>query len=210
MSGKLKELFEDKKLVAKIQNKLPKLFHLAELESSRAGKIGMEVGIIREKIIVALFIFKFGEKNVQTEIPITEAEVDVRVFNQPISIKTITGRNYGGVKLIWTVDKVKAKEFLDNYYPTCDLVLVQINWNNGGGFFYFPLEVQEEVFKKIGREKYIKLPVEGTNPRGVEISALGLTSLAEHKNAFKIPIEWKKEIVNFKPFQRWLELWQKD
>jgi len=43
MNEKIRELFEDKKLVERIQNKLPKLFHLAELESSRAGKIGMEV-----------------------------------------------------------------------------------------------------------------------------------------------------------------------
>jgi hypothetical protein len=112
--------------------------------------------------------------------------------------------------LIWTVDKVKAKEFLENYKPSCDLVLVQINWNNSGGFFYFPLEVQEEVFEEIGRKKYIKLPVEGTNPRGVEISSEGLVSLVEHKNSLKIPIDWTKEIVNFKPFQRWLELWQAD
>lgn len=52
MNLKIRELFEDKEVIAKIQNKLPKLFHLAELESSRAGKIGMEVGSVREKIIV--------------------------------------------------------------------------------------------------------------------------------------------------------------
>lgn len=210
MNQKIKELFDDTNVVARIQNKLPKLFHLAELESSRAGKIGMEVGSVREKIIVALFIYKFGEENVQTEIPITQAEVDVTVYNNPISIKTITGRNFGGVKLIWTVDRVKAKEFLDNYHPSCDMVLVQINWNNGGGFYYIPCEVQEEVFKKLGRTKYIKLPVEGTNPRGVEMSAEGLVNLAEHKGSFKIPIDWTKETIDFKPFQRWLELWQND
>jgi len=210
MNEKIRELFEDKKLVERIQNKLPKLFHLAELESSRAGKIGMEVGSVREKVIVALFIYKFGEKNVQTEIPITQAEVDVIVHNTHISVKTITGKKFGGVKLIWTVDKVKAREFLDNYHPICDMVLVQINWNNSGGFFYFPLEVQEEVFKRIGREQYIKLPVEGTNPRGVEISSVGLTSLVNHKNSLKIPIDWMKENIEFKPFQRWLELWQND
>ncbi|MCL2062894.1 MAG: ThaI family type II restriction endonuclease [Candidatus Cloacimonetes bacterium] len=33
-------LFDDKIIVEKIQIKLPKLFYLAELESSRAGKIG--------------------------------------------------------------------------------------------------------------------------------------------------------------------------
>ncbi len=210
MNPKIRELFEDKNTIGKIQNKLPKLFQLAELESSRAGKIGMEVGQVREKIIVALFIYKLGERNVQTEIPITKAETDVMVYNNPISIKTITGRNFGGVKLIWTVDKVKAKEFLDNYSPGCDMVLVQINWNNIGGFYYIPREVQTEVFKKLGRTKYIKLPVEGTNPRGVEISAEGLLNLIGHRETFKIPINWTKENIDFKPFQRWLEFWQKD
>lgn len=38
------ELFWDSMIVQKIQRRLPQLFHLAELESSRAGRIGMEVG----------------------------------------------------------------------------------------------------------------------------------------------------------------------
>jgi len=53
MSSRLIEIFEDEKLITKIKNRLPYLFQLAELESSRAGKVGMEVGSVREKIIVA-------------------------------------------------------------------------------------------------------------------------------------------------------------
>ena len=88
----------------------------------------MEVGSLRERIIIALLIYKFGETNVETEIPITEPEVDVKLFGKPISIKTITGRGFRGVKLIWTVDAQKAKEFRENYYPKCDTILIQINW----------------------------------------------------------------------------------
>lgn len=110
MVSHLVEIFEDKELVEKIKKRLPYLFHLAELESSRAGKIGMEVGSLRERIVVALLIHKFGEANVDTEIPITEPEVDVKLFDQPISIKTKTGGGFGGVKLIWTVDAHKAKK----------------------------------------------------------------------------------------------------
>jgi len=47
VSSKLIEIFEDGKLVEKIRKRLPHLFYLAELESSRAGKIGMEVGSLR-------------------------------------------------------------------------------------------------------------------------------------------------------------------
>ena len=42
----------------------------------------------------------------ETEIPITEAAVDARVWGQPVSIKTITGN--GRVKVAWTVDAAKA------------------------------------------------------------------------------------------------------
>ncbi len=55
---------------------MPYLFHLAELENSRAGKVGMEIGSLRERIVVSLLIYKFGEENVETEIPITEPEID--------------------------------------------------------------------------------------------------------------------------------------
>ena len=49
----LVELFSDPVLQAQIRSKLPYLFRIAELESSRAGKIGMEVGSLREKILIA-------------------------------------------------------------------------------------------------------------------------------------------------------------
>lgn len=87
----------------------------------------MEVGSLREKIIIALLIYKFGEENVETEIPITEPEIDVKLFGEPISIKTITGKSLSGVKLIWTVDAQKAREFRESYYPHCDILLIQIN-----------------------------------------------------------------------------------
>ena len=54
MVRKITEIFKDKKLVNKIKARLPRLFYLAELECSRGGKIGMEVGSLREKIIIAL------------------------------------------------------------------------------------------------------------------------------------------------------------
>jgi hypothetical protein len=175
MSRYLVEIFEDKEIVGKIRRRLPYLFQLAELESSRAGKTGMEVGSLREKIIVALLIYKFGEANVETEIPITEPEVDVKLFGDPISIKTITGKGLAGVKLIWTVDAQKAKEFCENYYPQCDMLLVQINWNDTGGFYYIPLNVQKRVFDRLGRNNYIRLPRPGTNPRGVEVTKEALS-----------------------------------
>jgi hypothetical protein len=116
MPSRLIEIFEGENLTDKIKRRLPYLFQLAELESSRAGEIGMEVGSVRERVVVALLIYKFGEVNVETEIPITRPEVNAELFGEPISIKTITGKGFGGVKLIWTVDTQKAMEFRESYY----------------------------------------------------------------------------------------------
>jgi len=210
MSRYLVEIFEDEELVGKIKRRLPYLLQLAELESSRAGKTGMEVGSLREKIIVALLIYKFGEANVETEIPITEPEVDVKLFSDPISIKTITGKGLAGVKLIWTVDAQKAKEFCENYYPQCDMLLVQINWNDTGGFYYIPLNVQKRVFDRLGRNNYIRLPRPGTNPRGVEVTKEALSNLVGDNESRSILINWQRTKIEFNPYKRWVDLWRKD
>ena len=210
MSSRLIEIFEDVRLVNRIKNKLPYLFQLAELESSRAGKIGMEVGSLREKIIIALLIYKFGESNVETEIPITEPEVDVKLFGEPISIKTITGKGFSGVKLIWTVDAQKAKEFRETYYPHCDIILIQINWGSVGGFYYIPVEAQRKLFDRIGRNRYIKLPKPGTNPRGVEITKEALSSLVKDNLSKVIEINWQKTKIEYNPYKRWVDYWRED
>ena len=204
------ELFDDEKLVNRIKTRLPHLFQLAELESSRAGKIGMEVGSLRERIIVALLIYKFGEANVEIEIPITEPEVDAILFSEPISIKTITGKGFGGVKLIWTVDAQKAREFRENYYPRCSILLIQINWGGIGGLYYIPLEAQKKVFDRIGRGRYIKLPKPGTNPRGAEITNEALSSLVRSELSKTIKISWKKTKISYNPYKRWVDYWRED
>ncbi|GAB4365025.1 MAG: hypothetical protein Kow009_01780 [Spirochaetales bacterium] len=210
MASRIIEIFENYEINKKIKKRLPYLFQLAELESSRAGKTGMEVGSVRERILVSLLIYSFGEKNVETEIPITEMGVDVKVFGEPLSIKTITGKSLSGVKLIWTVDAQKAIEFRENYYPQCDILLVQINWNDTGGFYYFPVEAQRRIFKIIGREKYIKLPTPGTNPRGVEITKEALLALIEDRESKALLINWERTNIAFNAYKRWVDLWREE
>jgi hypothetical protein len=114
----------------------------------------MEVGSLRERIIIALLIYKFGQEVVQTDIPITESEIDVKLFGYPVSIKSIT--NSGGVKAVWTVDAQSSLKFVENYAPKCDILLVRIKESNktnvkskAGGFFWIPLEVQQKVLKQL-------------------------------------------------------------
>ena len=203
----LNNLFNDKEFVEKIQNLLPQLFEIAEIESSRAGKTGMEVGNLRERILVSMFIHKFGTENVKTEIPTTEPEVDVIVFDEELSIKTITNKYFTGVKLSWTVDYQKAVEFIESYEPLCSLFLVQINWEFEGGLFYGPVNIQNNVLEKLGKENYFKLPKQGTNPRGVEITKEALEMLIKDKSSKTIPIFWEKRNLNYNPYKRWLDYW---
>ena len=86
-------------------------------------------------------------------------------------------KGFSGVKLIWTVDAQKAREFRETYYPHCDIILIQISWGGIGGFYYVPLEAQKKLFDRVGRDGYIKLPNPGTNPRGVKITKEALSSL---------------------------------
>ncbi len=168
----------------------------------------MEVGSLREKIIIALLIHKFGEENVETRIPITEREVDLKLFGYPISIKTITG--IGGVKIIWTVDAQKAPEFRETYTPTCDILLVQIKWDGVGSFFYIPIKVQQRIFEHIGRMRYFKLPKSETNPRGVEISKEALLRLMRDKDTKSIEIVWQRSKIEYNPYRRWVDYWKKE
>jgi len=213
---KTSEIFEDRNLVETIRVKLPRLFTIAELESSRAGKIGMEVGSTREKILIAMLIHKFGESNVESKIPITEPEVDVRLFGQPISIKTITGD--GRVKVIWTVDAPKALEFFKSYAPSSEILLAQIKWDlqdadiakgiHPGGLFLIPLHVQKKIMNQMGKEKYLILPKVGTNPRGVEISKGGLTMLLKDNDTRYIEIVWRHFKMDYNPYKRWVDYWK--
>ena len=210
MSSCLIEIFEDEKLIGKIKRSLPYLFQIAEIESSRARRVGMEVGSLRERILVALLIHKFGEKNVETEIPITEPEIDVKLFGQPISVKTIKSKGFSGVKLSWTVDAQMSKEFRENYFPHFDILFVRINWNAVGGFYYIPLEAQRKLFEEIGPEKYIKLPKPGTNPRGIEITKEALSRLIEDEETKVIEIFWRQSKIDHNPYERWVDYWNEE
>jgi hypothetical protein len=149
------KLFDDKLVVKRVKNKLPHLFQLAELESSRNGKLGMEIGSVRERILIALLMYKFGIDIVDPNIPITAPEIDVIVNNEPLSIKTMTtqSRSWTPIKLIWTVDRQKALEFKDNYQPTCAMMVAKICWNSQGKLLLFSKKSQLEVLNLIGKER---------------------------------------------------------
>ena len=209
LENNITEIFNNPNIIKKIQEKLPYLFQMAEVDNSRDGKLGMEIGSARERILIALLIHEFGEGNIKTNIPITQTEADVIVFEKPISIKTMTHKKIIGVKLIWTVDAQKSLEFIDNYQAECDMIFVHINWLNLGGVYFIPKQAQAEILQIVGKSNYFKLPKQGTNPRGVEITTDALVTLTQHRLTQKIDITWNRgNILQYTPYQRWIDLWQ--
>jgi len=85
---------------------------------------------------------------------------------------------------------------------------VQIVWNALGGFCYIPLEAQERLLGEMGREKYIKLPSPGTNPRGVEITKEALSKLVRGKETRIIEVNWQRAEIDFNPYKRWVDYWR--
>ncbi len=210
MSDILKHIFLDEELVKRIRGKLPCMFKIAEMDISRGRRVGMEVGVLREQIIVAMLIYKFGEDKVITDIPTNELQTDVilKAHDNPISIKTKTGSGFSGIKLVWTVDWKMVESFCRNYYPTHDTLFVNVNWNKRGVFAYIPLNVHREIFRHLGIDSYVKRPKKGTNPRGVEISSKALKLCLEHTNTRKINIEWEcNNLKKYTPYIRWVKLW---
>lgn len=210
MKHPIEEIFEDGNLIKKIQVKLLKLFQIAELESQRAGKTGMEVGPLRERILVALLIHKFGEENVNTEIPITETETDVVIEGFPLSIKTKTGKSFSGIKSVWTVDQESIESYLKNYKPHMGILLAQINWNDKGYLFFITEKTQMKIYESLGSEKYFKVYKSGTNPRGVEFSEEAMNLMIQDTSTKSILIDWQRENINYNPFKRWVELWAQE
>lgn len=189
MNEHLEEIFEDKPLIEKIQRRLPMLFEIAELECTRAKITGMQVGSLREAIIVALFIYRFGSENVK-DFPITEHEKDVELFAKPLSIKTITSKGFSGVKASWTVDQQKSRVFTSGYRPSSDMLLIQVNWGGNGGIYYIPIDTQIRLLEEIGINNYINLPKEGTNPRGNNFTSSAMSRLVHDKDTRFILIKW--------------------
>lgn len=206
----IEQLFDDKDLVKKIQKKLPLLFQIAEIESARAGKLSPDIGNVRERILITLLMYKFGKENIDTNIPAQEKEVDVKIDDIPISIKTITSNSFSGVKASWTVDAKKAEQFRNTYKPTCDILLARLNWEKVGGLYLIPLEVQNEILLEIGVDNYLKLPKPGTNPRGIEFDKDALKRLVEHETSNVIDINWIKHDISHDPYEKWLEYWEND
>ena len=194
--------FDDDSFVSIIKNNLPKLFREAELETMRGGKIGMEVGGLRERILISCLIKRFG-KDINTNFGTTDNSKDVKVFEDVLSIKTFSNDAYGGLKVFWASDNQIVDRVIANYKPQNNLLIAQIKWGKeGGGLYYVPLSVQNEYFEKHGVSKYLKRNT--GNNRGISIDKEILISMLNNPNTKRIDIEWNHNEDTIDVYERWI------
>lgn len=204
MNKKLVEKFEDDGFIKNVQANFPRMFHITELENSKNKRVGMEAGIQREKIIIEMFKYECGRGNVMNVLPKSAGhEVDVMLFGEPLSIKTLTGKIKAGFKLKWISDEKVIKKFHEEYYPSCDILFAWIKWNTYKGIYYIPVEDQIKIFEEVGRDVYLKVPKTGTNSRGVEIRKHILLKLINNGMTPQIKIGWEKSKINDISHEEW-------
>jgi hypothetical protein len=199
------EWFYNENFVSMVKNSLPKLFKTAEIETTRGGKIGMEVGVLRERILVSMLIKSFGFENVDTDSSSNENSKDTKVFEDNLSIKTFTNSGYGGLKVFWASDNQSVSRALESYRPQHHLMISQICWGtNNGGLFLVPLSVQNEYFDKVSVNGYLK--VNSGNNRGISIQTEVLKSMLSHKDTKKIKVQWTTPEIKLNIYERWIKM----
>lgn len=89
-------------------------------------------------------------------------------------------------------------------------MFVHINWGGKGAIYLLSKEGQQEIIAHYGKEFYFKLPKQGTNPRGVEITNEAINQLVEHPTTKKVEIDWNRdESIEYNSYDRWIDEWEK-
>ncbi|MFW6105383.1 MAG: ThaI family type II restriction endonuclease [Chloroflexota bacterium] len=201
MSNLITQLFTNSEYIEVIQRKLPPAFQTVEDEL----KGNPAVGLLREQIIIGMLIAFLGEANVKLIKGGVNPDIDCYVDLEPLSIKTVSLS--GGLRLKWTSNAVKAKEFMNSYKPISDLLVIRIAWEKTGVIRYIPLDAQKHLFGRVGAARY--LDYRGTtNTRGVNLSFEAEQALNQYSQSVSLPIFWKRSKLIRNPIDKWIDYWR--
>lgn len=174
------------------------LYQLSQTECSRSSGLTPEVGSSREKDLIASFASNPILK-VNYDIS-NEKEEDVKINNNNISIKHSSNKNntQSGIKIIWTVDLEKRKEFIKHFIFKCNLIIVYVRFDTKmeNGYIeiiYISCDelIHQQMNSSIRNEPIFKC-LKG-NSRGIEFDKIFFEKIIQ-KSLFHIKINFK----NFK------------
>lgn len=200
MNELLAELLQTPAVVGKIRTKLPPAFEIVAGQAK-----GPEIGVLREQVIIGMLIAFLGEDRVGTVTQAVNPDVDCYVDQQPLSIKTVTGL-HASIRLKWTANAYNASQFINNYQPSSDLLIVRIVWDGTGHVKYVPIEVQNDVYERLGTE-YLDYRGQ-TNTRGVNLSREAATRIDRDIRVITVDLDWPRAGVAFDPYTRWVSYWR--
>ena len=202
MNDLIVKMLQSPAKLERIHKKLPPAFELVAQQTR-----GPEVGNLRESVLIGMFMAFLGESRVSPDTEVVEA--DCAIGNIPLSIKTVTGKALNNVRIKWTVDQERVREFIDAFAPGCDLLIVRILWDTEGRISYIPLEAQQRVFAALGKGHYLDYRP-GTNTRGINLSRAALTELEQSAESVIAPLQWFRSVEPQSLYDRWVSYWQDD
>ncbi len=213
MNPTLITLFRNADYVELLRQNLPRAFEVADAEARRVQQrktgltyesVGQEVGVVREKIIIAYLRHTLGDMHI--DLPAANSPMrDVLIFGQPLEIKTVT-RN-GKVKAKWTADTASAESDISEFEFTSDLLLVRIWWETErDSVFYIPMEVLQELAGQHGSSRYLTSAT-GTNNRGIDIAPGFMDAAESHRDTVRIAVNWQRSGIRIDPMARWMAYW---
>lgn len=152
------------------QRALQKLYKISEYECKRNGKIGMEIGLHREKDLVSILKMGLGDK-VNENID-KDATEDVIINGLKFSIKHSMNK-YSGVKYKWSSSKESTEDILEGKKEYINMIIVYV------------LQTKVELFvvsadtinKYLQKSEALKVPK--GNSRGVEFTRSCMKSLIQ-------------------------------
>lgn len=198
-------IFENEKMIYVIQNRLPYIVYAFNQEYSRGNATGMEVGIPREKTLVALLKLWFQD-SINENVRVNASSGDMQANTTDVSIKTLSGSSTTitqGVKTGWTVDKKRINDFIASYEPHEEILFLHIVWQNPdqttvyekyGGLYYIPKEVVQDIYNHyIGRHiDFFQKPKDGKNSRGLMYQSYVMNSMIKHEDTRCIRIYFRE------------------
>jgi hypothetical protein len=201
MNKLIRQLLTDPKYIEVIRQKLPPAFQTVEDEL----KGNPAVGLLREQVILGMLIAFLGEDKVAVVPSGVNPDIDCYIESEPLSIKTVSFS--GGIRLKWTSNALKAKEFIDSYEPIGHLLVIRIAWGETGTIRFIPLDIQQGIFREIGVAKYLDYRG-STNTRGVNLSQGAELALNRHPQSVRLSIVWERSAGIINPIDKWVDYWQ--
>lgn len=201
MSDLIRQLLTNPKYIKIIRQKLPPAFQTVgdELKGNPA------VGLLREQIILGMLIAFLGEASVKLIQSGVNPDIDCYVDLEPLSIKTVSFS--GGIRLKWTSNAIKAREFMNDYKPMSNLLVIRVVWEKTGAIRFIPLNIQERIFRQIGVARYLDYRAT-TNTRGVNLSLEAEQAFDQHPQTVSLSIPWERSKETINPINKWIDYWR--